>query len=222
VVVGLVPGVPVMLGFLNAVVMAITLAFALRNRPLGQRLVLVVLGTVLTRVILTPVFPTVVRTGAVLLAILFWRVAETAARTGESRRFARIAGMASVVCIGLLIAGRTVLRLVDDARALGARSSAALVAERLPSLGIAPGTRIALVGSPYDAYWARTSRLRIVGVVPPPVVEAFWQLPAPRRDSLLATLAASGARYAISVVPPSGDAGWLPTGVGGWYRPLHR
>jgi len=76
--------------------------------------------------------------------------------------------------------------------------------------GITAGSDVAVIGSPYDAVWARVGRYRITAVVPQPKVEEFWQLAPAGRQQVLATLASAGARVVVaSGAPTPLPAGWV-------------
>ena len=214
-----------MLALLNAVVAAMMLAYLLRELPLAIRAALILLAAILTRVLLTPTLPTVARVGGALLAIGLWQLARRAQTNGDALRFARLIGMSAAASIGFLIVGRAALRLYGDVVAVvGARPGLAnpswTIAHRLGAFGMTPGSRIALLGSPYEAYWARAGRLRIVAAVPAPIAPKFWQLPLEGRQALIEKFRASGATYALSLYSPVGDSGWTPTGMGSWIRAL--
>jgi len=99
------------------------------------------------------------------------------------------------------------------------------VAQDLRAHGVAPDTRVAVVGPHAESYWARTARVHIAADVPPPVIPAFWQLAPAARDSLLAKFAGAGATVAIATVgPESGapDTTWTPLRYHGWLKRLTR
>ncbi len=77
------------------------------------------------------------------------------------------------------------------------------IAQRLRASGFEPGMRIALVGSPFDAYWVRTLHGQIVSVVPPERSADFWALPDGRREALTQAFAAAGADAVVVTVVPT-------------------
>jgi 4-amino-4-deoxy-L-arabinose transferase-like glycosyltransferase len=67
--------------------------------------------------------------------------------------------------------------------------------------GVVPGSKIALIGNPEQAGWARLLRVQIVAVIPQHRVAAFTKLSATERDRVLQAFAAAGATR--MVVQPS-------------------
>lgn len=205
-----------MLALMNAVVVALMIAWVMRDRPIWLTGLAMLIVALAVRVVVNPVLPTVVRVGALLLSMGYAMLAQSAARHGLGTRFARVAGFAVVAVIGVLIAGRAFIRLRDDSRALAESHShgnaAARIVRALAERGVTPGARIALIGSPYEAYWARVGRLRIVSAVPDPVVNRFWTLPVAERDSVFRILAGHGAEYVVAETLPAGarEVGWVP------------
>jgi hypothetical protein len=98
-----------------------------------------------------------------------------------------------------------------------------LQAEAMRRAGIGPGARIAIIGSPFEAYWARTGRLQIVGVVPPWRVADFIGLPETKRQVFYREFARAGARAVVSqssMPPIAGDSTWTPHEYIGWVKRL--
>jgi hypothetical protein len=95
-----------------------------------------------------------------------------------------------------------------------------VVAQRLKAQGVEPLTRTLVVGSPFEAYWARTILAQVVGVVPPSRVAAFWALSEPARDSVIKIMSdAAGIRAVVVTMVPDSlarDPAWralYPNGV---------
>jgi hypothetical protein len=190
-----------------------------------------VLGLLVTRVLFSPVFPTLVRAGALAILVLYWRAALASVRAGRTVWFAQRTQAALATALVIAFVFRTGLRLNQDTAALTRAASPAWgnvqwkIAEDLESHGIVPGTRIAVIGPHAEAYWARTARLHIVASVPRLRAAAFWQLPTAVRDSLLSRFHAAGATMAIATIGPTGsspDASWTPVKYQGWIRALSR
>ncbi len=191
--------------------------------------ILVVAALVVTRVIFPPFAPTLLRLGAVSLAIGLWFASRAAVRNRRTVDFAQrtLGAMGLLLLITLLL--RLQLRFNQD---LDARDRGASgrwgnvqwnIARELAAHGITPGTRIALVGPHAESYWVRTARLHIAANVPKPRAAAFWSLPSAAQDSLLAEFAAAGATVAIASIGPehgSPDSRWIPIRFNGWIRPL--
>jgi hypothetical protein len=94
-------------------------------------------------------------------------------------------------------------------------------AQRAASAGIGQGSKVALVGSPFEAYWARVARARIVAVVPPPWMAAFNQLAPDRRARLYAEFAKAGAEFIVAQQadsPEPQDRSWIPVQYIGWVK----
>jgi hypothetical protein len=185
----------------------------------------------LTRLVLPPSNRRDLILGATCLAAAFWFLSRRAIVTRQPVRFAYRGQAALATVLAIVLLTRLGVRLKQDVDKL--RLSATddwnnvewKVAQDLAANGVAPGTRIALVGPHAESYWARTARLHIAADVPPPVVNAFWQLAPAARDSLLDEFASAGATVAIATVgPDSGtpDSTWTPLRYHAWLRRLAR
>ena len=98
-----------------------------------------------------------------------------------------------------------------------------LIAEKLLGAGIAPGTRIGVIGGGARAYWARLARFRIVSEIPDRQVPTYWDLGPARQMQALRAMKATGARFVVTDEPPAGywTGGWSTVGIGGkMARPL--
>ncbi|MGH7620575.1 MAG: hypothetical protein ACREPM_25455, partial [Gemmatimonadaceae bacterium] len=168
------------------------------------------------------------RLGAVGLALAFWRGAAGAVRAHQPMWFARRTQAALALVLFVVLAFRLYTRYDADRAAMTNAASPDRgnlwwkVAQDLESHGVAPGTRIALVGPHAESYWVRTARLHIVANVPRNRVLAFWSLPKPAQDSLLAVFRDAGATVAIATIAPPGalDSSWTPVKYDAWIRPL--
>lgn len=187
------------------------------------------LGLFLTRLLFSPTIPNLVRAGGAGLVVLYWRTALAAIRMHRPVWFARRTQGALAVTLLIILVFRLGIRIQQDRVALARADSPEwgnvqwTIAQDLAGHGISPGTRIAVIGSHADSYWARTERLHIVANVPRNRVTAFWELSKPAQDSLLALFRAAGATVAIATIGPSGaapDSTWKPVKHDGWIRPL--
>jgi hypothetical protein len=185
----------------------------------------------LSRLVLPPSNRRDLLLGAGCLAAAFWFLSRRAVTTMRPVRFAYRSQAALATVLAVVLLTRLGVRLKQDVDKLRASSTAEWnnvewsVAQDLAAHGVAPGTRIALVGPHAESYWARTARLHITADVPPPVVDAFWQLAPARRDSLLDEFASAGATVAIATVGPergTPDSTWTPLRYHGWLRRLSR
>jgi hypothetical protein len=190
-----------------------------------------VFGLLLTRMIFSPVFPIMVRAGAVTVLLFYWRTALASVRAGRPVWFARRTQEALATALAIALVFRTGLRFHQDVTALARAASPTWgnvqwkIAAELERHGIAPGTRIAVIGSHAEAYWARAARLHIVANVPRLRAAAFWELPTAAQDSLLSVFHAAGATMAIATLGPAGaapDATWTPVDYRGWIRSLDK
>jgi hypothetical protein len=181
------------------------------------------------RVLLPIPAPDVVRIGSVLLALALWQVSFRAVRQRRTVQFAGRVEAAIGLLVAFLLVLRLGVRLQQDAAAMRLAASPAggnvqlNIARDLQSHGIQSGARIAVIGPHAESYWARIGRMHIVASVPRTRTDAFWQLSAAGRDSLLHEFAKTGATVAIaSIGPPVGapDSSWTPVKYQGWIRPL--
>jgi hypothetical protein len=184
---------------------------------------------IVTRVVLPPVFPELLRVGAAGLAVVLWRASLAAVRNHRTLQFAGRALSAFGVLLFAVLLLRLGLRLGQDHTALARAASPGWgnvqwkIASDLGLHGLAPGERIALIGPHAESYWVRTGRMHIVANVPRTRAEAFWRLPRPAQDALLREFALAGATVVIASVGPSRgvpDGRWVPLRYHGWIRPL--
>ena len=154
-------------------------------------IVAVGLGLALARVLLPTSFPGVLFVGAVLLTLLLWKLSYVAIRRRRPVQFATAVQAALGVLLATVLLIRLGLRVGQDADALARAESPAWgnlqwnIARELQAHGVAPGTRIALIGPHAESYWVRTGRMHIVASVPRNRTDAFWELPRAQQDSLL-------------------------------------
>jgi hypothetical protein len=184
-----------------------------------------------TRLVLPPSNRRDLILGAACLAAAFWFLSRRAIVTRQPVRFAYRSQAALATVLAIVLLTRLGVRLNQDVDKLRLSATDSWnnvewkVAQDLAANGVSPGTRIALVGPHAESYWARTARLHIAADVPPPVINAFWQLAPAVRDSLLDEFASAGATVAIAIVgPESGtpDSTWTPLRFHGWVRRLAR
>lgn len=91
------------------------------------------------------------------------------------------------------------------------------LAVALQSAGAKAGDWVAVVGAPFDAYWARLAGVRIVADVADHDVERFWHADPRTRDTVFAKLRSVGVRHLVAFAVPPGApaAGWQPLGATG-------
>ncbi|MDR7519779.1 MAG: hypothetical protein QN131_03680 [Armatimonadota bacterium] len=93
------------------------------------------------------------------------------------------------------------------------------VASGLHEMGIGPGARVAVLGSGFNAYWARLLRARIVAEIPVDAVADYWAASGQTRARIGRLLADAGAEILVAsprVLPSSVGPGELA--AMGWRR----
>jgi hypothetical protein len=110
---------------------------------------------------------------------------------------------------------------VDGTYWRGTSRARANVASALAARGVGPGTRVGFIGEAYDAFWARTARLRFVSLVPLAEAPRFWALDSAGRSAVLAHMRQNGAQAIIAEQPAPGVSveGWEPLPPAGAPRP---
>jgi hypothetical protein len=160
-------------------------------------------------------------TSAILLAA--WGAAIVATRSADDERKSRVFWTACLLLCALTVARITYTRIRDHQKN-EASAQSILVAERLRSMGIEPGTPIALIGDGVDASdWARLGRLRIIAEVPhnhhPDIRDsatAFWNSSPEGEKIVLNVLKNTGAKAVVAdAIPLALPPGWLPLGSTG-------
>ena len=198
-----------------------------RHRTVPVMVALGVIGALLIRVIQPESEMPFVLAVTAAIVLGYWAIARDAGRRGEAGLFASLGRstlLAANASLILLVAFLKYHEGVNRPR-LDPRepNDVAFLGRQAELGGLRAGDAVALVGSPFEAYWARAARLRIVAVVPPPVQAGFNMLSAARREALYSELAKAGARYLIvqQSAPPGGATdGWKPVAYVGWVRSL--
>ena len=100
------------------------------------------------------------------------------------------------------------------------------MAQEMRGLGMNTGDRIAYVGLPITAYWARLAGVQIIAEVPPDYdrdpltgrllyghaqIDAFWRAEPSRQQRILEAFAQIGAEWVVADMAPSwaDTAGWI-------------
>jgi len=187
----------------------------------------VLMTTAGARILLPPSLPDIARLGAILIVAVYWGAVILAVRKHRMLAFSQRTSLALLLLITAVLGLRFEIRMRQDVSAFGrARrwgNVPVRIADDLEMHGIAPGTRIALIGPHAESYWARSSRLNIVADVPRTRVSDFWKLPAGEREALLRQFAAVGATVAVASVGPAlgfPDSSWTAVKYRGWVRKL--
>lgn len=149
--------------------------------------------------------------GAISAAIWFaMRQAMTVAGVAEAVRSLRSVAIAAALCALVVRVGRDTrgaVTALGEEQSQGANPSWT-IARDLAQLGVRRGSRVAVIGSPYDAGWARLGRLHLVGAVPPSRASGYWGLDDAGRRITSRLFADAGAVAVIAVPAPD----TLPTG----------
>jgi hypothetical protein len=211
----------------NAVSSAALFVWLARGRTAAVQIVIAVLGVAMVRFLIpdSRLAYTLVAGLAVVLA--YWLATRRAEAAGLSEEFSRTvkrslvtANCALMVIVAAIKVGQGFQQtVIDDAEP----NNSWFIARQASALGIRAGDRIALVGSPFEAYWVRTVRARIVAVVPPPSTAAFMTLPEPQRSRLYSEFEKAGATKVVvqQPAPPGGqDGSWTLGQFVGWVRAL--
>lgn len=101
------------------------------------------------------------------------------------------------------------------------------VAEGLRQIGVQPGGKVAVIGSGWNAYWARLARVRIVAEIPRGSVRDFWAADEEVRQAIMSSLADVGVEVvvvsprarprSVSASTALGAMGWRRIGQTGYY-----
>lgn len=189
----------------------------------------VIVAALVARVVLPPSVPEISRMGAALVVLVFWFAVRYAVHAHRTAAAGQRIGVAMLLLIVALLSLRFEIRMKQDVTAFARSRSPqwgnlpVKIADDLASHGVAPGTRIAIIGPHAESYWARSGRMNIVANVPRTRVSDFWKLPVERRDALLKEFAAAGASVAIASIGPARgapDSSWTPVKYRGWIRKL--
>lgn len=114
--------------------------------------------------------------------------------------------LATWVVIGSVVVVGGLAR--DQAKAIGAAHDMPpwQVARRLEDVGVAPGARVAIIGSPAaHEFWARLARVRIIADIADD--RSFWAEPAETQALVLQILARTGAEAVVSQSAPFSAVG---------------
>jgi hypothetical protein len=164
---------------------------------------------------------------SVILILAYWAMARDADSRGEQPIVSRLVRRSLVAANAVLVVSVAMLKYADSlspkARAPNEPNINWAAGQSALSAGMRPNARIALVGSPFEAYWVRVNRARIVAVVPPPSMAGFNQLGADDRRRLDDAFARAGADYLVvqqADPPPGADQRWAQVPYIGWVKAL--
>jgi hypothetical protein len=213
------------LAFVNAAVASVPFVWLVRHRTPMVQIVVGALGSVATRVLQPTGDLRVVSLVSVILILVYWVVGRNADQRDEQSLTSTLTRRTLVSACAVIVVSVAILKY-RDGLAPGRRDAAEpnsnwIAAERVAQAGLGEGSRLGLVGSPFDAYWARLNRAKIVAVVPPPSMKDFNALPAERRQRLYDAFVEAGANFIVvqQVNPPEGqDRSWIPIQDIGWVK----
>jgi hypothetical protein len=147
----------------------------------------------------------------VAIGIATWfamRRAAAVVGAAEAARSLRRVVIAAALCA-------LIVRIARDTRGAivgghsGAENPSWMLARDLGRLGVGPGSSIAVVGSPYDAGWARLGRLHLVGAVPPSRAADYWSLDDAGRRATSKLFIDAGAIAVVAIPAPEAlPSGW--------------
>lgn len=212
----------------NAAAGAVLFVWLARYRSTLVMVVMGVIGALSIRILQPGNAVRFVALFSLIVIAGYWIAARESERRGEgelhSALFRRGLITVNAVLI-LLVAG---LKYVDSLKqprvpGSGELNVNAIIARQAQDARIRPGDRIAVIGSPFEAYWARAMGVKVVAVVPPSRMDDFNRLPPAKREQLYAVFARAGASHVIAQqrVAPAGEvATWTLASYLGWVRAI--
>ncbi len=219
------PGKPMAL--INSAVAAGLFAWLARYRTTAVMITAAVLGATCVWFLQPSTELLYVWLMTIVLILAYWVVSRSADERAEWPLVSPLLRKAIIAANAVLVLWVAELKYADslrqqipDPRQPNDNWYAAGLAE---GLGIKPGMKIALIGSPFEAYWARVGRAKIVAVVPPPRMEAFYGLPPAERQRLYQEFAKAGADFVIAqhaTSPEGPDPSWTGMRYIGWVKRL--
>ena len=137
--------------------------------------------------------------------------------SANAARALRNAAIAAALCALVVRVARDTrgaITALEEARSPSENGSWT-IARDLARLGVGPGSRIAVVASPYDAGWARLGRLQLVGAVPLSRAAGYWALNDAGRREASRLFTSAGAVAVVAVPAPATlPPGWAPISGG--------
>jgi len=219
------PGQPMAL--INAAVGSVLFVWMARHRTATVQIVLGLVGGAAIRIMQPNADLRYVSLMSVALIVAYWAMARDAEHRGEQAITSLLTRRTLVTANALLVLFVASLKyatsLAPDQPEGTPPNVNWVAAQKATTAGMRPRSAIALVGSPFEAYWARANRMKIVAVVPPPRMDDFNRLGAEDRRRLYAEFAKAGAAYLVVQQPdppPGPDRRWTPIPYVGWVRAL--
>jgi hypothetical protein len=215
------------LTWMNSLLAAVLIGWAFRRRETTTRIVIAILGGLVVRVLQPGGLGTFPIAAGILIVIVYALAARRAFTSHEPRAFSGAMRRG-------LIGGNALFTLVlcgikynDSIKSPpsyeGDPNVISLQARAMGAAGLKAGDKVSVIGSPFEAYWVRTARMQIVGVVPPWQVPAFLKLDPAGKRLIEREFSRAGARAIVAqvAVPPvAGDTTWHPYNYIGWVKRL--
>ena len=215
------------MALINAAVGSVLFVWLARHRTTAVQVVAGILGASLVRVAQPYSDLRIVIVVSVALILAYWAMARTSERRDEGVLAAGIVRRALVAVCSVLVLSVATLKYADSLQQEKPDPAEPndnwYAAQQATLSGMRPNAKIALVGSPFEAYWTRVNRAKIVAVVPPPSMAEFNQLGPDQLRRLYAEFTRAGAQYLVvqqAAAPPGVDRMWVPIRYIGWVRAL--
>jgi hypothetical protein len=156
--------------------------------------------------------------GAFLVLLWLWIYSTLMSRASKRfavRAYAAVAGLVVVLLMLDLakVTSHEVRHLVHSV-APDYKTAAIM----LTNLGIRGGDRLAVVGYPFDPYYARYARLHLVAYIPS--ADSFWSLSTPELEAMVGRLTRIGVKAVVAKNRPSNStiANWRDVKLSGQER----
>lgn len=213
------------MALVNAAVGAVAFAWLARRFGAGVKIAAGIAGAFVVRSMQPFADLRWVSSMSVALILAYWFIARAAEQRDEQPQTSILMRRGLVSVCAVIVLSVAILKYVDSLsqeRPAGVGlNDNAFAAGRAATAGIGAGSKIALVGTPFEAYWVRVARAKIVAVVPPPRMGDFVTMPVERRQRLYDEFARAGADYIVVQLanPPEGsDRSWMPIQYIGWVK----
>jgi len=215
------------LSWMNALLAAVLIGWSFRRRGVAVMIVLGVLGGLVVRVLQPGGLGTFPIVAGILIILVYAMATRRAYASHEPEAFSRAMKNGLVggnVVFTLILCGIKYYGSIKPPTAYeGEPNVIALQVQALAQAGLKAGDKVAVVGSPFEAYWVRSARMQIVGVVPPWQVDRFTKLDAAGQGRIQQAFADAHANAMIAqaALPPiAGDTAWHPYNYLGWVKRL--
>jgi hypothetical protein len=213
------------LAFVNAAVSAVVFVWLARHRRLAVQIVAGVIGAIVVRGLEPAADLRWVTIVSVILILAYWLIGRFAEQRDERAVTSKLTRQTLVSACAVIVVAVAALKyagsLQQERPDPGQPNDNWYAAQQAATAGLDAGSKIALVGSPFEAYWVRVARARIVAVVPPPVMSDFNALAVERRQRLFDEFSKAGADFIVvqQANPPQGaDRSWIPIRYIGWVK----